>query len=1016
MMFAIVFMVFLVGTVSASWDWDNKKVYDDTTKTATIKNSILGIIPSDTLAEVTLLSNTEYCIVNCEAEMKLDLKVDYSNPFKELNFYNFKAKGGLVVRDLEDYEILVRTGSYIEEQEYEIRTCVDQVNKVGCVSQKKIREVTRYTWENFNDADLKAGEYHIKIKGEKNANEVIEWIPTFLGREIDEWATWGLGLDVGLYAYYNMSSNQSSVGHYNLTVVGTPTYPTANGLIEQSANITGEGVEFNIPGDVDAFNMVNAKNTSLRFWFRPDNSSLGEDGYLVSNYEGVDGGAMVQFSADPTKIYFYKWIDSVADWTSNSLLEAGNWTQVVVVRNASSACVYINVSGGSVGQDYCETPAGTVSDGTRLLEYGVAIVDRDFVGMIDEIGWWNRTLTPSEVNDLYNNGAGISQSSYESPLELTITLSHPADNQDITNSTIFFGANFSVGSGNVTNATLYVWNPGGTLFKKNITTLTGTSNSTNLSLSGFSVGAHPWNYFLCGVNSTDYNCTFANANRTVDINAFSIFDEYYVNETVEGNLEDFILNISVLGSLQVSTANLNYNGTNYAGTIENVGGGTFSLRRQLTIPQTNTAINNTFFWDIDLSDDSNQNSSNHNQSVFNFGVDNCTSHSLVILNYSLDDEELKTNINGSYYNTSIEVDVGIYSYGGEDLITNYSTKFTNLSNNHAPICINSKSLNNTQYSLTSVARYDGDEYAAEFYNIQNYTLTNTTIPQNISLYDLKDSDATTFLVTFKDTDFLPEEDALIQITRKYVADGIFRTVEIPKTDSSGQTIGHFDTDNVIYTIIVTKNGNTLASFENIVVVCEDAVIGDCKLNLNAASGGTPFTTWGEIGNLDYDISFSKSNRRVTTTFTTTDGSTRTISINTTKFDRFGNNTICTDSLSSSAGTLTCDIPQSFGNVTVVSDLYSDGELVTTRTFTIAIDPIDTFGNDAVIFVLILVLTLPLMMITDTIGMIFGAFVGLVVAGILLFYNTGSIFGETSIIIWFLVAGGIIVWKIWRVTK
>ena len=1008
LIFAFVLTIFLVGTISAM-EIDNWKSYDSINKEVTITNAFgLGT----ELAKIRLDYNSDTCLINCEANLYLDLKQDYPDALKYLKFYRYE-KEKLVEVDLKEYVIQVRTGSYVEENPYDVRMCADQINKINCITEKRIRKVTRYIYEDFNDADLKAGKYYLKIRGKKNAGETIEWIPTFLGKEIDEWAIWGAGFNQGLFAYYNMSSNLTSVGSHHLLNVGTPLYTLTNALVDESVNLTVDGNELNLPGDVDAFNMVNAKNTSLVFWFAPQNTTLGEDGWLISNY-GAGGGGITQQGIAGTKIYSYKWIVDAGDWTSNAMLEQGKWTYVAITRNSSSACIQINVSGGS-NQQHCETPAGTVIDDSRLLEYGTSTVDRDFVGMMDEIGWWNRTLSQSEITDLYNDGNGLTYDDV-SPLGVTISLSAPSDNYETINTTTFFSSNFTMAGGNMSNATLFVWNPDGTLFKTNSTLITEISNSTNLSLSGFSVGAHPWNYFGCGTNSSSYNCSFYTTNRTLNIVSYEINNEFWNNQTTEGNIENFILNISVAGSLQVSTANLNYNGTNYAGTLENVGGGVYSIRRKLLIPPTTTAINNTFFWDIDMSDDSNLNSTSHNQSVFNFGLDNCSSNSLLILNYSLNDEEIKTLINGTLYNSTIEVDVQIFSYGGINQITNYSGKVYNQSNNHAPICISSNALNNTQYSMSSVVRYDSDQYAAEFYNIQNFTLTNITIPQNISLYELKDVDSTTFLITFKDVDYLPEEDALIQITRKYVSDGIFRTVEIPKTDSSGQTTGHFDTDNVVYTIIVTKNGITKATFSNIVVVCEDAVIGNCKLNLNAASGGTPFTTWDEIGKLSYDISFSKTNRKITTTFTTTDGSTRTVSVNTTKFDRFGNNTICTDSLSSSSGTLICDVPPTFGNLTMVSKLYSEGELVTTKTFTIAVDPTETFGTDAIVFVLVLVLTLPLLMITDTIGMIFGAFVGLIVAGLLLFYNTGSYLGPTSAMIWFLIAGGIIVWKIWRLSK
>jgi len=61
-------------------------------------------------------------------------------------------------------------------------------------------------------------------------------------------------------------------------------------------------------------------------------------------------------------------------------------------------------------------------------------------------------------------------------------------------------------------------------------------------------------------------------------------------------------------------------------------------------------------------------------------------------------------------------------------------------------------------------RYESQDRISEFHHIQNNTLTNLTIPININLHDLKTVDSTTFLITFENKDFLPEENALIDIT------------------------------------------------------------------------------------------------------------------------------------------------------------------------------------------------------------------------------------------------------------
>jgi len=320
-------------------------------------------------------------------------------------------------------------------------------------------------------------------------------------------------------------------------------------------------------------------------------------------------------------------------------------------------------------------------------------------------------------------------------------------------------------------------------------------------------------------------------------------------------------------------------------------------------------------------------------------------------------------------------------------------------------------LNGSEYRMDVQMRYTSLGRVEEFHHIQNFTLTNRSLSQNINLFDLNITDSQKFLITFKDDNFLPVEDALVDIQRKYVSEGVFKSVEIPKTDEFGQTVGHFDLEGVIYTIIVSKNGNVLAAFDNIAVVCQDIIVEDCRLNLNVATVPADFPEWESIGGLDYTITFDNNTRAITVVFTTTDGSSSTVLLNTTKYDRFGNVTVCSDTLTSSSGTLTCIIPDSFGNVTVISKLYNNGQLITTRIYSIFPNAGQFFGTDAIAMSIILLLTIPLMLVGSTVGLILGVIIGLIMSGGLMFINGGSGIGTGVALIWAIIAGGIIIWKI-----
>src|SRR3990167_6290380 len=162
-------------------DWDNVKSYDKETKTIIVKNA-LGL--GSTLAEITLLDNTDYCLVNCEANIKLNLlSSDYKNPISNLEFYSVTKKWTQTnINNI----ILKRTSSYeVDVNDYS-ESCSQEILKNGSINKQCSKaktgshKETRYNYAEYNGEDLTAGIYYFKLKGTKGARENIEWVPTFL--------------------------------------------------------------------------------------------------------------------------------------------------------------------------------------------------------------------------------------------------------------------------------------------------------------------------------------------------------------------------------------------------------------------------------------------------------------------------------------------------------------------------------------------------------------------------------------------------------------------------------------------------------------------------------------------------------------------------------------------------------------------------------------------------------------------------------------------------------------------
>ena len=203
----------------------------------------------------------------------------------------------------------------------------------------------------------------------------------------------------------------------------------------------------------------------------------------------------------------------------------------------------------------------------------------------------------------------------------------------------------------------------------------------------------------------------------------------------------------------------------------------------------------------------------------------------------------------------------------------------------------------------------------------------------------------------------------------------------------------------------------MATFENVIATCEDPTVEQCQLNLNAFSTGTLPTDFSTIDGLSFTTTLNETSKVLTLIFTNfPSGSTATVSLNATKFDALGNSTICSSQLTSSSGTIQCTVPDSFGNVSILTEVYKDGNLIKYQFFQIEESATDIFGLDGIIFLLILIISLPLMAMGSKIVMLVSGFLAFIIAALLNIYQGGSFIGIGSTIIWGIIAISIIIWK------
>lgn len=550
-------------------------------------------------------------------------------------------------------------------------------------------------------------------------------------------------------------------------------------------------------------------------------------------------------------------------------------------------------------------------------------------------------------------------------------------------------------------------------------TLNWTVNDTNLdscwydySGTNITVGcfSNPINFTLELDNT---NLTFyANDTQGLESSNFTSWsykvleiNQTFSNQTIEGNLEDFLATI-VLGSGQsIASVILNYNNTINIGVIGTSGANTTLSKLNFIVPEVSVDTNITFNWSIVLSTLEVINLTSQNQTILNLGIDNCSTFTNQILNFTMVDEEEQTTLS----NTTLEIALDLFSADRSQLVISLNGSFED--QNPIGLCLNQNLTGGIQYSSDGIIRYVADGYANEYFNIFNLTLNNETGIINITLFDLNISDSTEFQLTFTGLDFLPVENALVFVERQYIAENTFKTVELPKTDSNGQTVLHLVRNEVIYNIRVNKDGETLGLFSNIIAFCQDFTIGECTINLNALSNETPIFNYDEGVGIIYEgaPTFNSTTNDVTFSFASSDSTTRLVSMNVERRDVFGNISICNNTILSTSGTLSCDIGQNLSDTSLFTTVSIDG--TTWLSSSVVIDS-SAYGSVGYALWFIFTLVMVLMLRENKNGIMIGlliSYIGAVSFGL----TVGGITGIGTSGIWIISITVVGIWQINR---
>ena len=848
-------MVLLVGTVSAL-EFDNVKSYDYKTKTITIKN-IFGL--GNAIAEVKLNTPLNYNVprgYQKVAEFELNVFSDYKTAFKELELYD-KTKG--MNKFNREYDYKYKTIKQVLVNDYK-NICLDTKIKNGSIMKEceKVKIGSHYEekedWVKFDILDFKKNDkLIIGIFTNVKKGDRVEWIPNLFGVRIEEWATWTESLSTDLLAFYNMDKNSENfVSSKYDGLDKNITYGA--GKIANGSVFSGASSEINISNDEDFY--FGTGEWTVNFWV--NTTSPIEEGF-VGTYHPVDDTGWMIYSDVNSEMKFRNGGDLT--FSTGYIIPGNTWVMITMTRNATHWSFYAN---GDLKAIISASNALNTNN-NNLTWGGVKTASvTSLTGTLDEAGIWNRSISASEISDLYNGGDGISYTS--SP---EVNLNSPANNTNQNTNNLTFNCSATDNNG-VLNLSLII-NDGINY------TVTNSSANQNLSLEqtiNFSDGNYNW---TCNAYDDD-GLEGLNETRAFTIDTLNPM----VNITFPKSIIDYHLintNLSVvweISDLNIDTCLLEYAGIN--NTLNCVDNLTYLNitnydNRNITLCVNDTSGNmNCSFksWEYKIfGNNISHNTTSYQTKSETFKINITANSSLTSVALEYNGTEYSTTNSGDIYSTTLDIPIDTlgnktvrwkFTYSSETIYSNYS--YQNISEIVWTLCnatyaddflnisfkdeVNSTSINASiptstfvyylgsgtvtkTYTFINISDNNNYKFCATpdlIFNVDSYVQykQGTTYPQRIYdpsvttynstvenkvLYLLASGDGSS--VTFQVKNSASQGISSVTVTGTRIISGETITVANGLTDSAG-TVNFFLNSNFQHNFTFSKTGYTTTTF------------------------------------------------------------------------------------------------------------------------------------------------------------------------------------------------------------